>query len=133
MRISDWSSDVCSSDLTAQDAIHKACVGSKSARPHYSADRGGRAIALPASPFSQREREESALSGCHAHRAATLSPLIIAFLLAACGNSQPVADAAAGHGVCTAETWCAGAAKAVITPSQEQIDGIPESRLCRTE
>src|SRR3546814_12250670 len=90
--------------VTAQDAIRKACVGSKSARPHYSADRGGRAIALPASPFSQREREERALSGCHANRAAPLSPLIIAISLAACGTRTPVADAAAGQAVYTAAT-----------------------------
>src|SRR3546814_1412427 len=31
--------------------------------------------------------------------------------------------------LCTADTWCADAAKAVFTPSQEQIDGITESRL----
>jgi hypothetical protein len=53
-------------------------------------------------------------------------------MLAGCHNSEPV-DGDAGQGpvgvACVAEDWCVGAAKAVVTPSQEQIDGIEESRL----
>lgn len=73
------------------------------------------------------------MSGCHLHRAARWSLLLAPLLLAACGNSHPVDEANGGPATasdaCVADDWCAGAAKAVITPTQDEIDGIGESRL----
>lgn len=55
-------------------------------------------------------------------------------MLAGCHNSVPVeGDGAAGPGgagtPCEAGDWCVGAAKAIVSPTQEQIDGVEESRL----
>lgn len=59
--------------------------------------------------------------------------LALALLLQACGDSSPVSDGGGPGPVpgqaCVAEDWCAGAAKAVVTPTQAQIDGIEEARL----
>src|SRR3546814_2094303 len=39
MRISDWSSDVCSSDLTSGDETHEGVADCQENRPHHSGDR----------------------------------------------------------------------------------------------
>ncbi|WP_162932112.1 hypothetical protein [Solimonas sp. K1W22B-7] len=61
--------------------------------------------------------------------AATLSLVV----MAGCHNSVPVDGETGGPGpvgtACAAGDWCVGAAKAVVSPTQEQIDGIEESRL----
>lgn len=58
-------------------------------------------------------------------------------VLSACGDSKPAgADAAPPPGAdpdaradCVAEDWCAGAATAIVTPTQQHIDGVEEARL----
>lgn len=75
------------------------------------------------------------MSARHARSVGTSSLLATALLLAACGSSRPVSSGSGDTGAsaaaadCRADAWCAGAAKAVIAPTQEQIDGISESRL----
>lgn len=67
----------------------------------------------------------------------TRALLVLAILyLSACGSSSPVASGGGpvdpgvpGDEACVADDWCAGAAKIVVTPSQQHIDGIEESRL----
>ncbi|MDP9142238.1 MAG: hypothetical protein M3O62_15800 [Pseudomonadota bacterium] len=77
-----------------------------------------------------------------------LSVLVLSLTLAACGHSAPVSTGGPGPSptpgpsatpgptepptaadACNAEDWCAGAAKVVVTPTQEEIDGITEERL----
>jgi hypothetical protein len=63
--------------------------------------------------------------------------LVLASLcLSACGSSSPVEPGsgpgdpgAPGGEACIVDDWCAGAAKIVVTPSQQHIDGVEESRL----
>ncbi len=58
--------------------------------------------------------------------------LALSWLLSACGSSSPV-DTVPGSGAprvaCVDDDFCAGAAKAVVTPTQAHIDGVEESRL----
>lgn len=57
--------------------------------------------------------------------------------LSACGDSSPVTDGGGPppggdpdvRAECIAEAWCAGAAKAIVTPTQQHIDGVEEARL----
>ena len=55
--------------------------------------------------------------------------------LCACGESRPVegtggpVDPGAGGETCIADDWCAGAARVVVSPSQQHVDGIEEARL----
>ncbi len=75
-----------------------------------------------------------------------LSVMVLSLMLAACGHSSPVGTAGpsptpgpsatpgpteppTAADACTAEDWCAGAAKVVVTPTQEEVDGINEARL----
>ena len=50
--------------------------------------------------------------------------------LCACGESRPVegtggpVDPGAGGETCIADDWCAGAARVVVSPSQQHVDGI---------
>lgn len=59
--------------------------------------------------------------------------LAFALVLQACGDSAPLATDDSGAPVtaqaCVAEAWCAGAAKATVTPTQAHIDGVEEPRL----
>lgn len=72
------------------------------------------------------------MSAFHIRGLGPASALAACLALAACGRSSSLpneAGAPADGQSCTADSWCVGAAKAVITPTQEQIDGISESRL----
>ncbi len=65
--------------------------------------------------------------------------VLLALLISACGDSAPVRDAGNPGGgpgpgtdarlACVADDWCAGAAKAIVTPTQQHIDGVEEARL----
>lgn len=67
----------------------------------------------------------------------TIAPAaaLAAVLVAGCGSSSAPQGGSGnpppgGPGLaCVADDWCAGAAKAIVTPTQAQIDGITESRL----
>ena len=68
-------------------------------------------------------------------RAATLLALAVSLQACHSGSSAPGGGDDGGGGgpvpaqACVAQDWCAGAAKAVISPSQAQIDGLEEARL----
>src|SRR3546814_8614765 len=54
MRISDWSSDVCSSDLMARTDPAEACPGNRLCRRHACARGGLQARGLPRYPDPDR-------------------------------------------------------------------------------
>ncbi|HSW14901.1 MAG TPA: hypothetical protein VLI06_18795 [Solimonas sp.] len=57
---------------------------------------------------------------------------LLLLALAGCHDSARVEGTGSGNAArtaCTADAYCVGAAKSVVTPSQAQIDGIEESRL----
>lgn len=70
----------------------------------------------------------------HKSFAALVAAVVLS--LQGCGDSG-VAGSGGGNGpgrppaakACVAEDWCAGAAKAVVTPTQAQVDGLEEERV----
>src|SRR3546814_2837326 len=71
MRISDWSSDVCSSDLTWFPLAHSSSIGQKPVRraiyshPYFIWRENGIAVASEFHPNERQTRDKSAYTDAH--------------------------------------------------------------------